>query len=81
MTGVAVLNEGSDGEPVVVPIARFSLSEDVEDPDMDSSETSSLKRPMHSNRPSKMYSFATTTSSSPSTIENRNTIFEPARTL
>ena len=35
VTGVAVVNEGSDGEPVVVPIARFSLGEDVENPDLD----------------------------------------------
>jgi hypothetical protein len=35
VTGVAVVNEGPDGEPVVVPIARFSLGEAVEDPDMD----------------------------------------------
>jgi hypothetical protein len=35
VTGVAVVNEGPDGEPIVVPIARFSLGEDVEDPDMD----------------------------------------------
>jgi hypothetical protein len=35
VTGVAVVNEGPDGEPVVVPIARFSLGEDVENPDMD----------------------------------------------
>lgn len=35
ITGVAVVNEGPDGEPVVVPIARFSLGESVEDPDMD----------------------------------------------
>nr|WP_224830168.1 hypothetical protein [Saliphagus infecundisoli] len=35
MTGVAVVNEGPDGEPVVVPIVRFSLGEDVETPDMD----------------------------------------------
>jgi hypothetical protein len=35
VTGVAVVNEGPDGEPVVVPIARFSLGEDVEDPDYD----------------------------------------------
>ncbi|WP_267643632.1 hypothetical protein [Haloarchaeobius amylolyticus] len=35
VTGVAVVNEGPDGEPVTVPIARFSLGEDVEDPDMD----------------------------------------------
>jgi hypothetical protein len=34
VTGVAVVNKGPDGEPVVVPIARFSLGEDVEDPDM-----------------------------------------------
>lgn len=33
VTGVAVVNEGPDGEPVTVPIARFSLGEDVEDPD------------------------------------------------
>lgn len=35
VTGVAVVNEGPDGEPVVVPIARFSLGEDVEEPDHD----------------------------------------------
>jgi hypothetical protein len=35
LTGVAVVNEGPDGEPVVVPIARFSLGEDVENPAMD----------------------------------------------
>ncbi len=35
VTGVAVVNEGPDGEPVVVPIARFSLGEDVETPDRD----------------------------------------------
>ncbi|WP_247728821.1 hypothetical protein [Halovivax limisalsi] len=35
VTGVAVVNEGPDGEPVVVPIVRFSLGEDVETPDMD----------------------------------------------
>jgi hypothetical protein len=35
VTGVAVVNEGPDGEPVVVPIARFSLGEDVESPDRD----------------------------------------------
>jgi hypothetical protein len=35
VTGVAVVNEGPDGNPVTVPIARFSLGEDVEDPDMD----------------------------------------------
>ncbi|WP_152041172.1 hypothetical protein [Salinigranum salinum] len=35
VTGVAVVNQGPDGEPVVVPSARFSLGEDVEDPDMD----------------------------------------------
>jgi hypothetical protein len=35
VTGVAVVNEGPDGEPVVVPIARFSLGEDVESPDHD----------------------------------------------
>lgn len=35
VTGVAVVNEGPDGEPVVVPIARFSLGEDVENPDRD----------------------------------------------
>jgi hypothetical protein len=34
VTGVAVVNEGPEGEPIVVPIARFSLGEDVEDPDM-----------------------------------------------
>jgi hypothetical protein len=33
--GVAVVNEGPDDEPVTVPIARFSLGEDVEDPDYD----------------------------------------------
>nr|WP_235063410.1 hypothetical protein [Candidatus Halobonum tyrrellensis] len=35
MTGIAVVNEGPDEEPVVVPIARFSLGEDVETPDTD----------------------------------------------
>lgn len=35
VTGVAVVNEGPDEEPIVVPIARFSLGEDVENPDMD----------------------------------------------
>ena len=35
VTGVAVVNEGPDDEPVVVPIARFSLGEDIETPDMD----------------------------------------------
>ncbi|SEO62092.1 hypothetical protein SAMN04487948_103529 [Halogranum amylolyticum] len=35
VTGVAVVNEGPDGEPIVVPIARFSLGEDVENPDPD----------------------------------------------
>jgi hypothetical protein len=35
VTGVAVVNEGPDEEPIVVPIARFSLGESVEDPDMD----------------------------------------------
>jgi hypothetical protein len=34
VTGVAVVNEGANEEPVVVPVARFSLGEDVEDPDM-----------------------------------------------
>jgi len=35
VTGVAVVNEGPDEEPIVVPIARFSLGEDVENPDLD----------------------------------------------
>ena len=35
VTGVAVVNEGPDGEPIIVPIARFSLGEDVEQPDKD----------------------------------------------
>lgn len=35
VTGVAVVNEGPDGEPIVVPIARFSLGEDVTEPDHD----------------------------------------------
>jgi hypothetical protein len=35
VTGVAVVNEGPDEEPVVVPIARFSLGEDIKTPDMD----------------------------------------------
>jgi hypothetical protein len=34
-TGVAVVSGGPDGEPVVVPIAWFSLGETVEDPDLD----------------------------------------------
>ncbi|WP_436931918.1 hypothetical protein [Halosimplex halobium] len=29
VTGVAVVNEGPDEEPITVPIARFSLGEDV----------------------------------------------------
>ena len=33
VTGLAVVNEGPDGEPIVVPIARFSLGERVEEPD------------------------------------------------
>ncbi|MFC6787282.1 hypothetical protein ACFQFH_15845 [Halobaculum halobium] len=35
VTAVAVVNEGPDGQPVVVPVARFSLGEDVETPDRD----------------------------------------------
>ncbi|MFB6127722.1 MAG: hypothetical protein ABEJ79_10580 [Halolamina sp.] len=35
VTGVAVVNEGPEGEPIVVPIARFALGEDVESPDAD----------------------------------------------
>lgn len=35
LTAVAVVNEGPDGEPVVVPVARFSLGEHVEKPDRD----------------------------------------------
>ena len=35
VTGLAVVNEGPDGEPIVVPIARFSLGESVEEPDYD----------------------------------------------
>jgi hypothetical protein len=35
VTGVAVVNEGPDEEPIVVPIARFSLGEDVESPERD----------------------------------------------
>ena len=35
VTGVAVVNEGPNGEPVTAPIARFSLGEAVEEPDMD----------------------------------------------
>ncbi|WP_276302400.1 hypothetical protein [Halorussus lipolyticus] len=35
VTGIAVVNEGPDEEPVTVPIARFSLGEDVESPDFD----------------------------------------------
>ncbi|WP_380676553.1 hypothetical protein [Salinigranum sp. GCM10025319] len=34
VTGIAVVNEGPNDDPVVVPVARFSLGEDVEDPDM-----------------------------------------------
>jgi hypothetical protein len=34
VTGVAVVNEGPEGVPVVVPVARFSLGEDVEEPDV-----------------------------------------------
>lgn len=35
VTGVAVVNEGPDDEPIVVPIVRFSLGEDIETPDYD----------------------------------------------
>lgn len=35
VTGIAVVNEGPEDEPIVVPIARFSLGESVEDPDYD----------------------------------------------
>ena len=35
VTGVVVVNEGPDEEPVTVPIVRFSLGEDVESPDYD----------------------------------------------
>lgn len=35
VTGVAVVNEGPEGEPIVVPIARFSLGETVETPEYD----------------------------------------------
>ena len=35
VTGVAVVNEGPEDEPIVVPIARFSLGESVENPDYD----------------------------------------------
>jgi len=35
VTGVAVVNEGPDGEPVVVPIARFSLTADDVTPEDD----------------------------------------------
>ena len=35
VTGLAVVNEGPNGEPIVVPIARFSLGESVEEPDYD----------------------------------------------
>ncbi|PSP69755.1 hypothetical protein BRC79_03620 [Halobacteriales archaeon QH_8_67_27] len=35
VTGVAVVNEGPEEEPITVPIARFSLGEDVESPEYD----------------------------------------------
>jgi len=35
VTGVAVVNEGPEGQPIVVPIARFSLGETVETPEYD----------------------------------------------
>ena len=35
VTGIAVVNEGPKDEPIVVPIARFSLGESVEEPDHD----------------------------------------------
>ena len=35
VTGVAVVNEGPEGEPIVVPIARFSLGETIETPEYD----------------------------------------------
>ena len=35
VTGIAVVNEGPEDEPITVPIARFSLGESVEEPDYD----------------------------------------------
>lgn len=35
VTGVAVVNEGPEGEPVTVPIARFSLASEAVDPQDD----------------------------------------------
>ncbi|MFB6151570.1 MAG: hypothetical protein ABEJ40_07175 [Haloarculaceae archaeon] len=35
VTGVHRVNEGPDGEPVVVPVARFSLGKERESPDYD----------------------------------------------
>ena len=35
VTGIAVVNEGPEDEPIVVPIAHFSLGESVERPDYD----------------------------------------------
>lgn len=35
VTGIAVVNGGPEDDPIVVPIARFSLGESVEEPDYD----------------------------------------------
>lgn len=35
VTDVAVVNHGPEGEPVVVPVARFSLGDESESPDFD----------------------------------------------
>jgi hypothetical protein len=35
VTDVVEVNEGPDGEPVVVPVARFSLGSEKESPDLD----------------------------------------------
>lgn len=35
VTQVAVVNEGPEGEPIVVPVARFSLGAETDSPDFD----------------------------------------------
>jgi hypothetical protein len=35
VTDAHVVNEGPEGEPIVVPVARFSLGSDVDSPDLD----------------------------------------------
>ena len=79
VTGVAVVNEGPDGEPVAVPIARFSLGEDVESRITTLSGNWSVRDSARSSLRSRMYSYGTMTSNSHLTVENRSVIFEHTR--